>query len=101
MTQLTQTDNKRNFLLVLIANWQTQIAEYYNQDKTDEERSKRNAIIEEYQYLIAIYKQGESTVAPDKDVWQNSKAMAIVYWNMARSMPQEEFTKWITQPTAQ
>lgn len=44
-----------NFLTVLEENYQAQIAGFYNVDKTDEERKIRNAVIEEYKDLIAIY----------------------------------------------
>lgn len=44
------------FLPILQENYQAQIAGYYNYDKTDEERKIRNAVIEEYKDLIAIYK---------------------------------------------
>jgi hypothetical protein len=52
---------KKDFLLVLTENWQAQIAGYYNLDKTDEERKIRNAVIQEYQDLIAIYKSKYKT----------------------------------------
>ena len=45
-----------NVLSVLEENYQAQIAGYYNVDTTDEERKIRNAVIEEYQNLISIYK---------------------------------------------
>ncbi len=48
--------NEKSFLDVLINNYQAQISGYYNFDKTDEERAKRNAVIEEYEDLIAIFK---------------------------------------------
>lgn len=44
------------FLSILQENYQAQIAGFYNVDKTDEERKIRNALIEEYKDLIAIYK---------------------------------------------
>jgi hypothetical protein len=43
-------------LNILIENQQAQIAGYYNQDKTEEERKIRNAVIEEYRDLILILK---------------------------------------------
>lgn len=46
----------KDFLSVLTENHQAQIAGYYNIDKTDAEREKRNAVIEEYSDLISIYK---------------------------------------------
>lgn len=54
------SENKINvshdFFPVLEENYQAQIAGYYNHDKTPIEREKRNAVIKEYEDLIAIYK---------------------------------------------
>lgn len=47
---------KKDFIAVLQENLQAQIAAYYNVDKTDAQREKRNAVIEEYKDLIAIFK---------------------------------------------
>lgn len=47
---------KKDFIAVLQENLQAQIAGYYNVDKTDAQREKRNAVIEEYKDLIAIFK---------------------------------------------
>ena len=47
---------KKDFIAVLQENLQAQIAGYYNVDKTDAQREKRNAVIEEYKDLIAICK---------------------------------------------
>lgn len=44
------------FLKILQENYQIQTAAFYNIDKTDEDKAKRNAVIEEYKDLIAIYK---------------------------------------------
>lgn len=60
----------KDFLDVLQVNYQAQIAGYYNDDKTDEERKIRGAVIQEYEDLIAIFKNGtprkdESTPAPE------------------------------------
>jgi len=41
---------------ILVENHQAQIAGFYNDDKTDEEKKKRNAVIEEYSDLIGIFK---------------------------------------------
>lgn len=49
--------DRKSFLDVLVENYQAQIAGFYNDDKTDAERAKRNAVIEEYQDLIAIFKR--------------------------------------------
>ena len=46
----------KDFLSILQENHQAQIAGFYNDDKTDVEKAKRNAVIEEYQDLISIYK---------------------------------------------
>lgn len=61
----TPAGNGKSFLDVLIENYQAQIAGFYNDDKTDAERAKRNAVIEEYQDLIAIYK-ARYAAAPSK-----------------------------------
>ena len=45
-----------DFFPVLEENYQAQIAGFYNYDKTDEERRKRLAVIQEYEDLISIYK---------------------------------------------
>jgi len=45
-----------SFLSILTENYQAQIAGYYNVDKTIKDKEKRNAVIEEYKDLIAIYK---------------------------------------------
>jgi len=50
---------------VLQENHQAQIAGYYNHDKTDTEREKRNAVIEEYADLIGIFK-ANLTPSPTK-----------------------------------
>ena len=47
---------RKDFIVVLQENLQAQISGYYNVDKTDLEKEKRNAVIEEYKDLIAIYK---------------------------------------------
>ena len=47
---------KKDCLAVLDENLQAQIAGYYNLDKTELEKEKRNAVIEEYKDLIAIMK---------------------------------------------
>lgn len=57
----TPAGNVKSFLDVLTENYQAQIAGFYNDDKTDAERAKRNAVIEEYQDLIAIFKSGYTT----------------------------------------
>lgn len=51
---------QKTFLGVLQDNWQTQIAAFYNIDKTGEEKKIRNAVIQEYSDLIAIYKSFQS-----------------------------------------
>lgn len=56
------------FLDVLVENYQAQIAGFYNDDKTDAERAKRNAVIEEYQDLIAIFKQSYLPSSQPKEV---------------------------------
>lgn len=57
---IAQVEVYNNFLPVLDENMQAQIAGYYNDDKTDEERQKRNAVIDEYKDLILIYKHRQS-----------------------------------------
>lgn len=47
---------RKDFIVVLQENLQAQISGYYNVDKTDAEKEKRNAVIEEYKDLIAIFK---------------------------------------------
>jgi hypothetical protein len=47
---------RKDFIVVLQENLQAQISGYYNVDKTDLEKEIRNAVIEEYKDLIAIYK---------------------------------------------
>jgi len=47
---------KKDVIDVLSENHQAQIAGYYNDDKTDAEREKRNAVIEEYSDLLIIFK---------------------------------------------
>lgn len=47
---------RKDFITVLQENLQAQISGYYNVDKTDAEKEKRNAVIEEYKDLIAIFK---------------------------------------------
>ena len=47
---------RKDFIAILDENLQAQIAGYYNIDKTDAEREKRNAVIEEYKDLISIFK---------------------------------------------
>ena len=47
---------RKDFMSVLDENLQAQISGYYNVDKTDAEKEKRNAVIEEYKDLIAILK---------------------------------------------
>ena len=47
---------RKDFIVVLQENLQAQISGYYNVDKTAAEKEKRNAVIEEYKDLIAIFK---------------------------------------------
>lgn len=53
LDESTQADD---WLKVLQENLQAQIAGFYNHDKTPEEKKIRNAVIQEYKDLIAIFK---------------------------------------------
>jgi hypothetical protein len=50
-----------DFKKVLEEKHQSQISTFYNYDKTDEEMKARRAVIKEYQYLIALFKQALNT----------------------------------------
>lgn len=53
LDESTQADD---WLKVLQENLQAQIAGFYNHDKTPAEKKIRNAVIQEYKDLIAIFK---------------------------------------------
>jgi uncharacterized protein YktA (UPF0223 family) len=57
-----------DFLKILQENHQAQIAAFYNIDKADEDKAKRNAVIEEYTDLIAIYKSKYALVQETKEL---------------------------------
>lgn len=65
------------FFAVLEENYQAQIAGFYNDDKTDEERKIRNAVIEEYQDLIAIFKTGKWREQPTENTKEGSMTFTI------------------------
>ncbi len=52
-----EAGREESFLETLQHNWQVQIAKFYNEDKTDSDKAKRQAVIDEYTSLIGLYKQ--------------------------------------------
>lgn len=57
--ELSNRSISGDFFKVLEENYQAQIAGFYNDDKTAEEKKIRNAVIKEYSDLIQIYKSGK------------------------------------------
>ena len=68
----------KDFLQVLQDNYQAQIAGFYNVDKTDLEKAKRSAVIEEYQDLIAIYKSNSKIKDKEESQQESSRQRKIL-----------------------
>lgn len=87
--------SRTNFLPALQENYQAQIAGYYNDDKTDEERKIRQAVITEYEDLISIYKHRTRSYdesAPQPITEQTIQAMA------EKEFPIPEFIEYDDKP---
>lgn len=56
-------DIAQQFIAILQENYQAQIAGFYNDDKTDEEMKIRQAVIQEYEDLIGIFKARAKTLS--------------------------------------